>query len=83
MVVEAKRWYESKVFWLNVVTALVMILDLLTRQPFIPQEWIPIILFVIAVVNVILRVFFTDTGIATARIIRARQISDQARTLGR
>lgn len=61
-----KSWYQSKTLWLNVITALVMILDLLSKQPFIPPQYVPIVLFAVAMLNVILRVWFTDTGIASS-----------------
>ena len=60
-----KNFWESKVFWLNIITALVMVLDLLMKQPFIPPEYLPFVTFAVGVLNVILRIWFTDTGIAS------------------
>jgi hypothetical protein len=62
---QIKNWYESKTFWLNLLTALVMIADLLVQQPFIPPAYLPFIATLVGILNVVLRVWFTDTGIAS------------------
>jgi len=69
---QIKNWYESKTFWLNLLTALVLIADLLVQQPFIPTAWLPFIATVVGILNVVLRVWFTDTGIASRRARDAR-----------
>lgn len=69
---EIKNFWESKTFWLNLITAVIMILDLLVQQPFIPPSYLPIIAFVVGVLNVILRVWFTDTGIASKKAVAVR-----------
>jgi len=70
---QIKNWYESKTFWLNLLVALVLIADLLVQQPFIPPTYLPIIATVVGILNIIIRVWFTDTGIASkaARAARA------------
>lgn len=67
---EIKPVYLSKTFWLNLITALVMVLDLMQQQPFIPPQYLPWILFAVGVLNVVLRVWFTDTAIASKRAAR-------------
>jgi len=70
---EVKNFWESKTFWLNVIIALIMVADLLVQQPFIPPAYLPIIATIVGVLNIILRVYFTDTGIASnkAKAVRA------------
>jgi len=62
---EQKPWYKSKIVWLNVVLtlsgALVLIADLLAKQAVTPAE---IALLGSGILNVMLRVWFTDTPIA-------------------
>jgi hypothetical protein len=70
---QIKAWYESKIVWVNVITAVVMILDLISQQPFIPPEYLPLIATAIGILNIVLRVFFTDTGIASKKARAARQ----------
>ena len=62
---QIKNWYESKTLWLNLITAAVLIADLLVQQPFIPPAYLPFIATVVGILNVVLRVWFTDTGIAS------------------
>ena len=58
-----KAWYESKTLWLNVITALIAVLTLLQDNPVIPPVAQPYILLVVGVLNVVLRVWFTDQPI--------------------
>ena len=60
-------WYQSKSVWLNVATALVLVLvlfapgsqfaDLISTTA---SRWLEL---VVAVINIVLRVFFTNTTI--------------------
>ena len=69
---EVKNWYQSKVVWVNVISALLMVFDLLVKQPFIPTSYLPYIAFAVGVLNVILRVWFTDSGISSSKAVAAR-----------
>lgn len=69
---EVKNFWESKIFWVNLITALIMVADLLVQQPFIPPNFLPIIATIVGVLNIILRVYFTDTGIASKKSIAVR-----------
>lgn len=64
---DVKNFWESKTFWLNIITAIIMVLDLLVQQPFIPPNLLPFIAFAVGVLNIVLRIWFTDTGIASAK----------------
>jgi len=60
-----KQFYLSKVVWLGVITtsigALTLVADYLAQGDFSPAS---IVLLSVGVLNVILRVWFTDTAIA-------------------
>ncbi len=57
--VRTKHWYESKVVWLNVVTFAVMALSLPQVTGIVPPEATTFVGALSAVLNLILRMFFT------------------------
>lgn len=59
-----KPWYQSKVVWLNVIATLAAVLDALKLLS-IPAEWLAIGATVVAVGNVVLRIWFTDVPIGS------------------
>jgi hypothetical protein len=59
--VQTKKWYESKTVWLNVITTAVGILTLLSES--LPEEYTAVILTIIGALNVVLRVWFTNTAV--------------------
>ena len=65
----SKLWYESKIFWLNILTAAVAMLALLAdpSSAYVPPEAIKWVILAIGVLNVVLRVFFTSEAIALRR----------------
>lgn len=63
-----KAWYQSKTVWLNIVTTLVMIAGILTAAlgsaPFAVPAWVPWAIGIfVAVLNIVLRVWLTNTSI--------------------
>lgn len=58
-----KSFYLSKIVWLNVLTTVVAVLTLLQDNPLIPPEAQPYVLAAVGIVNVVLRVWFTDMAI--------------------
>ncbi len=70
-----KAWFESKTVWVNIIAMLVMVLDLASRQPFIPAQYVPVLVFVIGVLNVVLRVWFTEQPIDAA-LIKSSKAAD-------
>jgi hypothetical protein len=58
-----KPLVTSKLFWSNVVLALVAVGQLLLDSPVVPPEALPFVALAIGVLNIILRVWFTDTTI--------------------
>jgi hypothetical protein len=65
-----KPWYTSKAVWLNVVTFILLVLALPQFISVIPVSWIPYIALTSAVLNGVLRLFFTSQPItATAAAI--------------
>ena len=56
-----KAWYVSKIVWVNVITTLVSVLTLLSEGALLPAEAIPWVLFAVGVLNLALRIWFTDT----------------------
>ena len=58
-----KPWYASKIVWVNLITTLILILDLFTTQqgpPLLPPAVIPWIGIMVAILNIVLRVWFTS-----------------------
>jgi len=55
-----KNWWKSKTLWFNVVTTLALGLELLTDVPVLNPE---ALVLVGGLVNVVLRVWFTNTGL--------------------
>lgn len=59
-----KPFYVSKIVWVNVLTTVVAVLTLLQDNPLVPPEAQPYVLAAVGIVNVVLRIWFTDTEIA-------------------
>ena len=59
---KAKKWYESKTLWVNVIVVALAALTALTNQGDLPAEWEAIVAAVIAVLNIGLR-FVTNRPI--------------------
>ena len=55
-----KMWYTSKTIWFNVITSVLMIATGLQAINIVPVQYLAVINLV---GNVILRVWFTNTGI--------------------
>ena len=58
-----KYFFLSKTVWLNLVTMVIAFLTLLQDNPIVPPEAQPYVLLVVGVLNVVLRVWFTNTPI--------------------
>ncbi len=57
---DAKKWYLSKTFWFNGVALVVMVLGAFGYTGEVPQEWGVYVPAIVAVVNLVLRSFFTE-----------------------
>lgn len=57
-----KEWYKSKVLWIGVITTLIgalsLLATLLQQASITPSD---VVLFSVGVLNIVLRVWFTDT----------------------
>ena len=58
-----KYFFLSKTVWLNLVTMVVAFLTLLQDNPIVPIAAQPYVLLVVGVLNLVLRIWFTDTPI--------------------
>jgi hypothetical protein len=69
---DVKPWYQSKVVWLNVITTVIAVLSLFGTETlsFMTPQVTELVLFSVAVLNVLLRVWFTSEPV-TARAARA------------
>lgn len=65
--VEPKKWYESKVFWFNLVTFLILVLEGTTGILQFPENWVQYITYAVLVLNMVLRVYFTNTPVGTVK----------------
>lgn len=54
-----KKWYSSKTLWLNLITAALAIIMLASTSPSL-EQYSEAFLFISGVLNIILRVFFTN-----------------------
>lgn len=58
---EPKPIIKSKVMWVNAILFVIALVGLLQDSVQIPVEAMPYLLLVVAVCNMVLRYFFTDT----------------------
>ena len=58
-----KKWYESKLFWVNAITTIVLSAQVLMDGGLVGAVVLPYVLGGVAILNVVLRVWFTDTAI--------------------
>ena len=65
--VKPKVWYASKTIWINVIGVLVAILSATEFQSLIPKTWLPYVVLVIFILNLVLRTFFTDAPLARSK----------------
>lgn len=57
-------WYLNKTNWLNAITTLIGVLSFLpTVSSLIPSEALPYILAAVGVLNIISRIWFTDSPV--------------------
>ena len=56
-----KPWYLSKIVWTNVVATLIAVYSLFQVTPLFPANWLPYFGLVVGVLNIVLRVWFSDT----------------------
>jgi hypothetical protein len=63
-----KSIFESKTVWLNIIAFILLVLALPQFISVIPAVWIPYIALITAVLNGILRIFFTSQPITATAI---------------
>lgn len=54
------KWYQSKIIWFNILSAILMIADTFLTSGFIPAEYVMYFTMFVNVVNIILRTFFSS-----------------------
>ena len=57
---ETKPVWTSKIFWLNIITAVIAVAELAQAQPLIPLQYLPYLVFAVGVLNIVIRIWFTD-----------------------
>lgn len=60
---KVKSVFLSKIAWLNLITTVIAVLDVLSKSPFITPEIMPFVLFGVGVLNLVLRIWFTDSAL--------------------
>lgn len=55
--VKAKKIWESKVFWLNAITFVLLQAQFLMQFDWMPKNAIEVLVSVVAIANIVLRVF--------------------------
>lgn len=63
VVTKKKEFWRSKIVWANAITFLVIVLSLTEVRTLIPPEGGRYIAAALAVLNVVLRLFFSDTNL--------------------
>lgn len=59
-------WYTSKTVWFNAITSIVAILTLVPQvSGVLPDEFHKYILLAVGALNVVLRIWFTDSPVTT------------------
>jgi hypothetical protein len=53
----------SKTVVLNILLLVVGFLELLKVSPAIPADWVPYVLLLVGVVNIVIRIFFTTEAV--------------------
>jgi len=56
-----KKWYESKTIWLNVISLIIEIGNILMTTPVIPTQYTGILTVVVNVLNIVLRTLTNTT----------------------
>lgn len=64
-----KPFYFSKTVWLNVITTIIGALTLFPGK--VPTEYEPYILLAVGILNVVLRVWFTDSPVTAGPVKKA------------
>ena len=58
-----KSLVVSKTFWVNLIATVLAVLSLFQDSPLVPVEFLPWVALVAGVLNLVLRIWFTDTAI--------------------
>lgn len=53
----------SKIVWVNLILTLIAVADLVSASPVVPPEFLPFIALGVGVLNIVLRIWFTDSPI--------------------
>lgn len=56
-----KKWYESKTIWLNVISLIIEIGNMLMTTPVIPTQYTGILTVVVNALNIVLRTLTNTT----------------------
>jgi hypothetical protein len=60
--IQMKKWYTSKTFWFNILALVVAVASSFGFAEFVPDaEIVSIAAGIVAVINLVLRLWFTDT----------------------
>jgi hypothetical protein len=61
-----KPWYTSKTVWVNIIAFVLLVLALPQFISVVPVSWIPFIALIAAILNGVLRIFFTSQPITAS-----------------
>lgn len=60
---KAKAIVFSKTVWVNLIVTVLAIIQLFSESPLVPPEVLPWLVFAAGVLNLVLRIWFTDTAL--------------------
>lgn len=58
-------WYQSKTVIFNAITTVIGVLALVAQSDLITLEVVKVVLIIVGALNVVLRVWFTDSAVTT------------------
>ena len=61
-----KHWYNSRTIWLNIISILLEVGNMVMTNPIIPEKYAGILTMVVNLLNIALRTL-TNTGIKTGK----------------
>lgn len=58
---KTKAIVVSKIVWVNIIMTVLAVLDMLSTTPIVPPEYLPYLAAFAGVLNIVLRIWFTDS----------------------
>lgn len=60
---KTKALIVSKIVWVNMILTVLAVIDLMSASPVVPPEYLPWMAAFAGVLNIVLRIWFTDSAV--------------------